>query len=73
MIRKAIFVLCCLGMLTLGCGGATPEPESAANAEDRSSSAVNASGESADSQEDLGLTSDPETTEEVIETSDPLD
>jgi len=73
MTRNTIAVLCCLGMFTLGCGGATPEPETANDAVEHASSTPMASNTGTDAEEGPAIASDPETTEEVIETSDPLD
>jgi len=63
-------VVCLTFLFSFGCGASTPGPESAESAQgDASTQDTNEDG-----HDDEGYrSSDPETTEEVIETSEPLD
>ncbi len=73
MIWKTAANLACVALLLCGCGGSTPQsttPESEANTTDTSG------GSSSDTEFERDgdvVIYDPETTEEVIETSEPLD
>lgn len=70
MNRAIAIVFVCLAACFVNCGGATPEPETAANVDP--SSTNNEAGEDDATSEELSST-DPQTTEEVIESSEPLD
>lgn len=71
MLRKFIFTSLCIALLSFGCGGSTPQPESA-ESESNNNDSLDGTGQSEGDAYGAGST-DPETTEEVIETSDPLD
>lgn len=71
MLLKLIFTILSVALLSFGCGGSTPEPESA-DSESGNTSDQDGTGETDDDPYGSG-SNDPETTEEVIETSDPLD
>ncbi len=65
MTWKTAAKLLCVSLLLYGCGGSTPQsttPESEANETDTDGG-----------QDQDVVVYDPETTEEVIETSEPLD
>ena len=70
MLSKIFVTILCLVLSSFGCGSSTPEPESADSPSDDNAEVDDTAGEA----EELGDSSnDPETTEEVIETSEPLD
>ena len=71
MLLKTICMLLFIGLFSFGCGGSTPQPESA----DSETDGPGETGTDVDSGEGgVGESAtDPETTEEVIETSEPLD
>lgn len=73
MMKSICVTALCLCLTLLGCGGSTPEPESP-----QLPQTGDATGDaSADAGSGAGqaeiVSSDPETTEEVIETSGPLE
>lgn len=71
MLLKLIFTTLCIALLSFGCGASTPEPESA-DSEGGGTASLEGTGETGD-EDASGSSTDPETTEEVIETSTPLD
>jgi hypothetical protein len=74
MMKNICVTALCLCLSVLGCGGSTPEPESPQQPQtgDASGDASPDEGSGEAARDDAGAT-DPETTEEVIETSGPLE
>ncbi len=74
LFRSLIAVFLGFGLVWGGCGSSTPAPESAAtSADDQGEEPAAAPEEQAGGSAGAEHPSDPETTEEVIETSEPLE